>query len=618
MRLLETAVSRLVDGSPGDKNDQLYCETPLTQEVLDQDRDMCRLVSRYDPQDVRDEAEKNFTAVALRAAKVAAALGAFWVRRETVWKKAQQRPGRQVDVAAVRAEAAHLRRLLAELGPTFVKVGQNLGNRPDLVREDYMEELTKLQDRVPPFPDAIARAMIEEQIGGPIADTFSEFDEVAVAAASLGQVYKARLRSNGAEVAIKCQRPGVKPQVMQDLYLLRWVAERSLNEYARSNLGCEATLLVDEFAEKLLEELDYVQEARNLREFYANFRSDVRVRIPYVYSDLSGPKVLVMEWIDGVRCTDASAFESDAAKQRFISIGVESGLAQLLEAGLFHGDPHPGNVLALRNGNIGYVDFGNVAEISRQNQEHLIDAVVHAMNNDYAGLADDLLKLGFIAPGVDMAPIAKALKGAWGDSLRADGLVDFSFRNLTNQFNKLLYEYPIRVPERFSLVIRSLLTQEGICLTLDPSFHFLEVAFPYVARRLLTDKDPALRLRLLQVVIVDGAFDWGRLKNLIEMARQSKSGDGGLIANLDLGPVLVDGVKMLASDKKLRSELLKGFSSQPLWVHIRELQGLLSILAGIFAQKWRVWLRARMRSFGGLLERLRGGGGQQQELAPAT
>jgi len=282
--------------------------------------------------------------------------------------------------------------------------------------------------------------------------------------------------------------------------------------------------------------------------------------------------------VDGVRCVDPDAFESEEAKQRFIRIGVESGMKQLLEHGLFHGDPHPGNVLALRNGDIGYVDFGNVAEISRMNQECLIDAVVHAMNDDYKGLAEDMRGLGFISPTTDVVPIAKALRETWAETLNENGLVNFSFRTLTDQFNKLLFLYPIRVPERFSLVIRALLTQEGICMTLDPNFQFLEVAFPYVARRLLTDNDPALRLRLLQVVIVDGKFEWSRLKYLMSLAGSDKMVDGpGLLSSLNLGEVISDGMRMLARDAQLRSELLKGFRSQPLSVHLAEAQGLLGV-----------------------------------------
>ena len=155
---------------------------------------------------------------------------------------------------------------------------------------------------------------------------------------------------------------------MLDLFILRAAAERLFDDFARENLGCPATLLVDEFAEKLLEELDFQQEALNLRDFRRNFSDDRSVQIPGVYTDLSSPRVLVMDWQPGVRCTAEGAFESPEALRTFLQNGVESGLRQLLDFGLFHGDPHPGNVLALPSGDIAYVDFGNVAEISRANQ----------------------------------------------------------------------------------------------------------------------------------------------------------------------------------------------------------------------------------------------------------
>ena len=205
------------------------------------------------------------------------------------------------------------------------------------------------------------------------------------------------------------------------------------------------------------------------------------MKIPWIRRDLSGSRVLVMEWIDGIRCTDPEALRvSGLDLQAFIRTGVVSGLRQLLEFGLFHGDPHPGNIFAMRDGRIAYVDFGNVAELSQRNKEVLIDAVVHAVNKDYASMAGDFIKLGFLAPGTDVRPIVPALEKIWADSMGRT-LADFNFRTVTSKFNELVYQYPIRIPERYSLVIRSLLTQEGICLTLDRGFHFLEVAYPYVS-----------------------------------------------------------------------------------------------------------------------------------------
>jgi predicted unusual protein kinase regulating ubiquinone biosynthesis (AarF/ABC1/UbiB family) len=282
--------------------------------------------------------------------------------------------------------------------------------------------------------------------------------------------------------------------------------------------------------------------------------------------------VLVMEWIDGVRCTDpASIRASGLDLQEFIRCGVVTGMKQLLELGLFHGDPHPGNIFALADGRIAYVDFGNVAELSQKNKQTLIDAVVHAVNEDYQGMADDFVQLGFLAPGTDTKPIVPALEKIWADSM-GQSMANFNFRLVTSKFNELVYQYPIRIPERFALVIRSLLTQEGICLTLDPDFKFLEVAYPYVAKRLLTDEDPALRERLFQVLFQDGKFQWKRLENLIGLA---KEGSGGL----DLSDTVRDGAKVLLLDEKLRRQLLLALTEDNR-LHVEEVQQLYRLIQG--------------------------------------
>ena len=448
----------------------------------------------------------------------------------------------------VRERSEQLRVGLASLGPSFVKAGQVLANRPDVVRADFMEELTKLQDDVPAFKTEEAFAIIEKELGKSVKDLFEEITPEPIAAASLGQVYKAKLKQTGETVAIKVQRPGIEPIIYRDLVLFR-ILGGFVNGVARKRLGCNAELIVDEFGEKLLEELDYVQEGRNLVDFYENFKNDPIVKIPKFYPEYSGKKVLVMEWIDGVRCTNPKEICDTLDVDEFIRVGVVSGLRQLLEFGLFHGDPHPGNIFAMRDGRIAYVDFGNVAQLTQRNKEVLIDAVVHAVNEDYDGMASDFVNLGFLTEGTNVTPFVPALERIWQDA-RTASLEKFNFRTVTSAFNELVYEYPIRIPERFSLVIRSLLTQEGICMTLSPEFKFLEVAYPYVAKRLLTDRDAGLRERLTQVLFDSkGKFQWKRLENLIELA---KTGGG----DLDLTDTATDGAGLLLTDEGLRKKLI--------------------------------------------------------------
>ncbi|CAA7406440.1 unnamed protein product [Spirodela intermedia] len=491
--------------------------------------------------------------------------------------------GRDEEVVPFRAR--QLRNLLCDLGPSFIKAGQVLANRPDIIREDYMNELCILQDDVPPFPNQVAFDIIEEELGQPLEKIFSRISSRTIAAASLGQVYRATLRETGEDVAIKVQRPGIEPIIYRDLFLFRTLAS-FLNGISLQKLGCNAELIVDEFGEKLLEELDYTLEARNIQDFVENFKNDPSVKIPRVYKELCGPRVLVMEWIDGIRCTDPLAIkEAGLDVNAFLTVGVSAALRQLLEFGLFHGDPHPGNIFAMRDGRIAYVDFGNVAVLSQQNKQILIDAVVHAVNEDYAEMANDFTRLGFLAPGTDVSPIVPALEAIWQNSV-GKGLADFNFRSVTGKFNQLVYQYPIRIPERFSLVIRSLLTQEGICFTIQPDFKFLEVAYPYVAKRLLTDPNPALRERLIQVLFKDGIFQWKRLENLIVLAKENvakmnlnpalqakgmqRSRNSQAERKLDLTETIKDGAKTFLIDSGIRRQLLLALTEDSR-LHIQEL-----------------------------------------------
>ncbi|XP_050218327.1 protein ACTIVITY OF BC1 COMPLEX KINASE 1, chloroplastic isoform X2 [Mercurialis annua] len=491
--------------------------------------------------------------------------------------------GRDKEVVPYRAR--QLRNLLCDLGPSFIKAGQVLANRPDIIREDYMSELCILQDDVPPFPNEVAFKIIEEDLGQPLEAVFSQISSQTIAAASLGQVYRATLLDTGEDVAIKVLRPEIEPIIYRDLFLFRTLAS-FLNGISLQKLGCNAELIVDEFGEKLLEELDYTLEARNIEDFLENFKDDPTVKIPRVYKKLCGSRVIVMEWIDGIRCTNPKAIkEAGIDVDGFLTVGVSAALRQLLEFGLFHGDPHPGNIFAMQDGRIAYVDFGNVAVLSQQNKQILIDAVVHAVNEDYAEMANDFTRLGFLARGTDVSPIVPALEAIWQNSA-GKGLSDFNFRSVTGKFNQLVYNYPIRIPERFSLVIRSLLTQEGICFTLKPDFKFLEVAYPYVAKRLLTDPNPALRERLIQVLFKDSVFQWKRLENLIVLAKENvtkmssnpalqvkntqNSRNGQAQRKLDLTDTIRDGARLFFVDEGIRRQLLLALTEDSK-LHIEEL-----------------------------------------------
>ncbi|ONI34082.1 hypothetical protein PRUPE_1G461300 [Prunus persica] len=519
-------------GSGGESRLEPSNKPSAAMEQLDFERGVCVPFRKYTPENVRNkvlESRGAIVSLISRGVEIVWSLGLYWSALTY-----DCFVGRDEEVVPFRAR--QLRNLLCDLGPSFIKAGQVLANRPDIIREDYMNELCILQDDVPSFPNQV-------------------------------------------------QRPEIEPIIYRDLFLFRTLAS-FLNGISLQKLGCNAELIVDEFGEKLLEELDYTLEARNIEDFIVNFKGDPTVKIPRVYKQLCGPRVLVMEWIDGIRCTNPQAVKDAGIDVNgFLTVGVSAALRQLLEFGLFHGDPHPGNIFAMQDGRIAYVDFGNVAVLSQQNKQILIDAVVHAVNEDYVEMANDFTRLGFLAPGTDVSPIVPALESIWQNSV-GKGLSDFNFRSVTGKFNQLVYNYPIRIPERFSLVIRSLLTQEGICFTLQPDFKFLEVAYPYVAKRLLTDPNPALRERLIQVLFKDGVFQWKRLENLIVLAKenvtklssnpafQAKDMQGSrdlqVSRKLDLTDTIKDGARLFIFDEGIRRKLILALTEDSK-LHIQEL-----------------------------------------------
>ncbi|MEB3215634.1 MAG: AarF/ABC1/UbiB kinase family protein [Nostocales cyanobacterium 94392] len=461
--------------------------------------------------------------------------------------------------------ATQLRQLLTNLGPTFIKVGQALSTRPDLIRKDFLEELVKLQDQLPPFDHDLAQHIIETELNRSIDEIFSELSPKPVAAASLGQVYRGRLIT-GEEVAVKVQRPHLRPVITKDLYLMRWAATW-LSPWLPLNLGHDLTLIVDEFGTKLFEEIDYMNEGRNAEKFATNFRDDPQVKVPTIYWRYSSNRVLTLEWINGFKLTDIQSIrQAGLDPETIIQIGVTSGLQQLLEHGFFHADPHPGNLFAVPDGRMAYIDFGMMDQLEETTKETLVDALVHLVNKDYTDLAEDFVKLGFLAPKTNIAPIVPALEAVLGNAI-GKNVGDFNFKTITDEFSELMYEYPFRVPAKFALIIRSLVTQEGIALTLNPNFKIVEVGYPYIARRLLTGESPALRRRLLNVLFKDGKFQWQRLENLISIARTDQQ--------FDVVPTARMGLQYLLSEegKFLRRQLVLALTEDDR-LHTDEVQRL--------------------------------------------
>ncbi|MEN9214123.1 MAG: AarF/ABC1/UbiB kinase family protein [Gloeomargarita sp. DG_1_6_bins_138] len=444
--------------------------------------------------------------------------------------------------------AAHLRELITALGPTFIKVGQALSTRPDLVRRDYLEELTLLQDQLPAFANAVAYRLIEQELGQPVPELYRELSPQPVAAASLGQVYRGRLHT-GEEVAVKVQRPGLIPVLTLDLYILRGVAH-IVQPWLPIHMQDDLRLIVDEFGCKLFEEIDYLNEACNAEKFADNFRNDPTVKVPKIYWAYSSHRVLTLEWINGYKLTDAASVQKAGIEMhQFVQIGVRAGLKQLLEFGFFHADPHPGNLFLTTDGRLAYIDFGMMDQLTQEAKEQLVDALVHLVNKDYTELARDFIRLGFLPPGTDITPIVPALELLWQEAVGSQ-LRDFRFKQATDEFSDLMYRYPFRVPAHFALIIRSLVTQEGIAMNLDPNFKIVDAAYPYVAQRLLTGETPQFRQRLLEVLFKDNRFQWQRLESLLSVTQ----GD----ASLDFQPVLGPALSYLFSEEGqfLRNQLI--------------------------------------------------------------
>ena len=461
--------------------------------------------------------------------------------------------------------ANQLREILTQLGPTFIKVGQSLSTRPDLVKKEFLEELIKLQDQLPPFDNELAMQIIESQLKRSVEELYKEISPRPVAAASLGQVYKARLYS-GEEVAVKVQRPNLLPIITRDLYLLRWAATW-IKPFLPLNLGDNLTIVVDEFGTKLFEEIDYENEGRNAEKFAANFQDDPGVKVPSIYWRYTSRTVLTLEWIDGIKLTDLEGIrKAGLDRDKLIKAGVSSGLRQLLEFGFFHADPHPGNLFALADGRMAFIDFGMMDQLTQHTKETIAGSVVHLINKDYLALTDDFVQLGFLTPDIDISPIIPALERVLGNAI-GESVGNFNFKTITDEFSELMFVYPFRIPAQFSLIIRSLVTQEGVALSLNPEFKIVEIGYPYVAQRLLNGETPEMRRRLTEVVVKDGKIQWQRLENMIGIARSDN--------NFDLLPTAQLGLQFLmsAEGRSLRNQIVMALTEDNR-LHVTEVRQL--------------------------------------------
>ena len=421
-----------------------------------------------------------------------------------------------------RQRAKEAAELLVDLGPAFIKAGQALSTRPDIVPPVLLEELAQLQDQLPGFDSALAMACIEEDLGAPISSIYAQLDSEPISAASLGQVHKGVLKS-GEVVAVKVQRPGLREQITLDLYIVRNIAS-----WLNRNVGLirsDLVALIDELGKRVFEEMDYCNEASNAEAFARLHRANARIAVPAIYRHATSRRVLTMEWIDGVKLTNLEAVRGIGVDpDDMVAVGVNCSLQQLLEHGFFHADPHPGNLLALADGRLAYLDFGMMSEVSRESRTGLIQAVVHLVNRNFGKLSKDFVSLGFLAEDVNLEPIVPAFESVFGQAIEM-GVSRMDFKAVTDDLSGVMYRFPFQVPPYYALIIRSLVTLEGIALSVDPDFKILGAAYPYFARRLMEDPDPSLRESLKEMLFDGDIFRWQRLDNLIASASQGSELD---------------------------------------------------------------------------------------------
>jgi predicted unusual protein kinase regulating ubiquinone biosynthesis (AarF/ABC1/UbiB family) len=437
--------------------------------------------------------------------------------------------------------------LLVALGPAFIKAGQALSTRPDIIPPVLLEELAQLQDQLPGFCSDLAMACIEEDLGAPVQEHFDSLEREPISAASLGQVHRGVLKG-GQPVAVKVQRPGLREQITLDLYIVRNIAA-----WLDRNIGLirsDLVALIDELGQRVFEEMDYLNEAANAERFRELHRHNPRIAVPAIYRDATSRRVLTMEWIDGVKLTNLDAVRAMGIDpDDMVEVGVNCSLQQLLEHGFFHADPHPGNLLALKDGRLCYLDFGMMSEVSRESRTGLIQAVVHLVNRNFGKLSKDFVTLGFLAEDVNLEPIVPAFESVFSQALEM-GVNRMDFKSVTDDMSGVMYRFPFRVPPYYALIIRSLVTLEGIALSVDPDFKILGAAYPYFARRLMEDPDPQLRQSLKEMLFDGDAFRWTRLENLVASAASQ--------AQLDLDTLLDQVLDFLFSPNggMLRNQLV--------------------------------------------------------------
>ena len=384
---------------------------------------------------------------------------------------------RQVDPETQRRRAERLLDSLLTLGPTFIKLGQLLSTRPDVLPPAYIDVLASLQDDVPPADWAEAEQVLEAELG-PVDETFESFDRTPISGASLGQVYRATYE--GTDVAVKVRRPGIEELVEADLRVIRWSLPLVLL-FTDEGRAFSLENLADEFATTIRQEMDYDRERRVLGEIGASFADDPDVHVPDAIPAASGPRVLTMEYVGGTKINDVAALDEAGFDRTALAEKLQRAyLVMILEEGVFHADPHPGNLAVAPDGAIVFYDFGMSGEVDPFVQDRIVDFYIAVANQDIDGILDAMVEMGTLSPEADREVMASVMELAIAD-VRGEQIEQYRVQQVIQQVEDTIYEFPLRLPRNFALILRVATVVEGVCVTLDPDFDFIAVATDYLA-----------------------------------------------------------------------------------------------------------------------------------------
>ena len=482
-----------------------------------------------------------------------------------------------------------LRMALEALGPTFIKLAQILSTRPDLIPIDYAIELSKLQDRVSPFPFEEARALIEKDLGKPLTALFLSVEPTPLAAASIAQVHRATLL-DGREVIIKIRRPGIKKIIEADLEILGHLATIAEENIRKLRIHAPGRI-VKEFARSIERELDFTLEAANTRSFARRFDKHRHIHIPEVHRELCTESILVLEYVHGIKPSGPQPLIDAGLDPKILAKrGATAMMHQIFDFGMFHADPHPGNLFMLPGNRICFLDFGQVGRISRRERADFIDLLIHAVRGDERRVVDILLRFVLTESEPDRTSLERDCSEIIEQYLSSP-IGELQIARIVNQAVAILMGHGLGLRPHFYLMLKALATAEGVARSLDPTLEILRVAIPFVRRARMDAINP-LRIAASAYDTAEGAAELMRdlpteLRALLKQAREGKvllefehRGLGPLIDTLDRVSSRVSFAIVLAS-LVVGSSLVIVSHTPPFWKGI-PLLGLAGFLAAGF------------------------------------